>query len=48
MKENGKVVRHNTGERHPTEAMALSIIQGQLANRVVYMQAVIRCLLPSP
>lgn len=34
-----KVVRQNGGERHPMEAVALSIIQGQLANRVVYMQA---------
>lgn len=39
MKEKGKVVRQNTRERHPMEAMALSIIQGQLANGVVYMQA---------
>lgn len=39
VKEKGKVVRQNTGERHPMEAMALSIIQGQLANGVVYMQA---------
>ena len=42
------VVQQNTGERHPTEATALSIIQGQLANRVVYMQAATPSVFLSP
>lgn len=37
-REERGVVSQNTGERHPVEAMVLSIIQGQLANRTVYMQ----------
>lgn len=42
-KEKGKVLMQNTGERHiPRKAAALLIIQGQAANRVVYMQAAAR------
>lgn len=39
-REERGVVSQNTRERHPVEAMVLSIIQGQLANRTVYMQTV--------
>lgn len=36
----GKVlIGRNTGGRHPMEAVALSIMPGQLPDRVVYMQA---------
>lgn len=39
VEEKRRVVKQNTGERHPMEAEALLITRGQLTNRVVYMHA---------